>query len=95
MKNTTATSAAQPRQMNRSRPPLEAILTALEDATSEPFETMDPLYETLDPDALETLCAHAVERQTALEIAFVYAGYDVRVRVDRFGDLTVDVVPEP
>lgn len=73
----------------------EAITGAVVDAVAavaeaDPIE-LPPLYESIDPDALETLFDRQREG-TALEISFSYTGYEIVVEE---GDrITVSAVAE-
>ncbi|MDG5758491.1 hypothetical protein QA600_03960 [Natronococcus sp. A-GB1] len=62
----------------------EAVLDAVGTAADvDPLE-LEPLYAVIDPDAIDSLCAHA--RRTAgnrtHSLRFSYAGFDVDVRTD-------------
>lgn len=62
----------------------EAVITAVADlAGTSPIE-LEPLYDVVDPDALDSLVAHArrVDNGDAHELQFTYEGYDVDVRTD-------------
>ncbi|SIR63192.1 hypothetical protein SAMN05421858_3016 [Haladaptatus litoreus] len=52
---------------------------------------LEPLYETIDPDALDALFAHRTDgtARTTGQITFVHAGYEITVTSDR----TVTVEP--
>ncbi|WP_247730830.1 HalOD1 output domain-containing protein [Halovivax limisalsi] len=73
----------------RDRDLVVAITDAIADATGrEPFE-LEPLYETIDPEALSALFA---ERETAdVSITFQYEGH--AVRIDEAADVHVDAAP--
>lgn len=70
--------------------PTEAVLTAVVEATgrpSTPFETADsesgpdplpPLFETIDPDALDSLAASEGDQGNCL-VTFTYGGCAVSV----------------
>jgi len=51
-----------------------------DDSTSEADESMPlpPLYEAIDPDALDTICQPATD-DTEITITFTYCGYHVTV----------------
>lgn len=56
---------------------LERIVRAVADEEGcDPF-SLPPLYETIDPDALELLFGNS--RSDRLEVIFEYAGYEVVV----------------
>ncbi|MDQ2051818.1 HalOD1 output domain-containing protein [Natronolimnohabitans sp. A-GB9] len=62
----------------------EAVITAVADLTGiSPIE-LEPLYDVVDPDALDSLVAHARRADGAdtHELQFSYEGYDVDVRTD-------------
>ncbi len=66
-------------------------------ASTSPVE-LKPLYETVEPDALDSLVEHARRADNAgtHELWFVYEGYDVSVRSDgqiRIHDSTVPTTP--
>lgn len=70
--------------------PTEAVIQAVADASDRtPMETIEdapPLYESVDPDALDTLLAS--DRSTGLtSVRFAYDGYVVTV--DNTGAVTV------
>jgi len=55
----------------------------------DPIDLETPLYETVDPDALDALVGAPTpaERQQLLHVVFEYHGYEVRVSAD--GDVSV------
>jgi Halobacterial output domain 1 len=53
-----------------------AVITAVTDANGTKPAT--PLYEAIDPDALEDLYHHASPK-----VSFEYAGYSVTIHTDR------------
>lgn len=66
----------------------ETVITAVAAATdADPLE-MDPLYETIDPDALDRLCRPS-DASPTLQLQFSMAGCEIEVR----GDGTVTVTP--
>lgn len=50
-------------------------------ANCEGVDPLDlpPLYEAVDPDALDALTGASVGRDSALQVEFSYCGYDVTV----------------
>lgn len=60
-----------------------AIVAEVADRTGADPAALDPLYETIDPDAIDAL----LERRFEGRIEFEYAGFEVRVE----GDGTIDV----
>lgn len=66
----------------------ETVITAVATAIdADPLE-MDPLYDSIDPDALDRLCGPSTASPT-LQLQFSLAGCEVEVR----GDGTVTVTP--
>lgn len=66
----------------------ETVITAVAAVTdADPLE-MEPLYETIDPDALDRLCRPS-DASPTLQLQFSLAGCRVEVR----GDGTVTVTP--
>lgn len=62
--------------------PSERIVTAVASLTdTDPLE-LTPLYEAVDPDALDSLFAHAAVAEDGHELWFSYEGFDVGVRSD-------------
>lgn len=45
-------------------------------------EDLDPLYDTIVPDALETMIQHADKHNSPVEDAFTIDGYRISVRDD-------------
>lgn len=63
----------------------ECVLAAIEDARGiEPLEFEQPLFEVIDPDALDALFRHD---GSDVSVEFSYLGYDVHVSSD--GHVTV------
>lgn len=53
-----------------------------------PATHLQPLYESIDPEALETLVEHERTEQSPVTVQFEYAGY--RVVVSSHGPLVVE-----
>ena len=71
--------------------PSEAVVTTVAALDGVPPTELAPLYDAVEPDALDALFDHA-ERQDRpgdQRLCFAYAGYDVTV----CGDGTVSVSP--
>lgn len=64
----------------------QVIRTVAETTDTDPLE-LPPLYETIDPDALDAL----VENMTTGTISFTYAGRDLTVNSD--GIVTIEEPP--
>lgn len=69
------------------------VVRALGDATDREPSALSPLYESVDPDALDTLCEHARDRSTPLRVAFAHDGVDVEVEVSADGQIRIDAAP--
>lgn len=67
----------------QSRPVYEQVIYAVANANGVDPTDLDPLYDTIDPDALDSLFGSGTEGT----IAFAYEGHDVAVN----GDDTVAV----
>ncbi|WP_339105248.1 HalOD1 output domain-containing protein [Haloterrigena salinisoli] len=61
----------------------EAVITAVAALVGKRPVDLEPLYEAVDPDALDSLIDHARRADTGShELWFPYAGYEVGVRSD-------------
>jgi len=60
-------------------PPSTAIVEAVSTSADTPAVELPPLYEVVDPDALDALFA---DGQAFGVVTFEYAGHDVTVRAD-------------
>lgn len=69
-------------QRETANPSLSVVRTVSEESGTDTME-LPPLYETIDPDALDA----AIDDLETGEIAFKYAGYSVTV--DATGDIAV------
>jgi hypothetical protein len=70
--------------------PLTTTIVEMIGTISEtPADDLTPLYETIDPDALEELLAPGGDSPSAAGIWFHYAGYRVTVR----GEGEIEVTP--
>lgn len=64
-----------------------AVVTAVADATGQSPLEMDPLWESIDTDALETLLSDTDRTGLSLTVSFTYCGCTVTVTDD---DIQVD-----
>lgn len=55
------------------------VVEGIADVTDQDPERLDPLWESVDPEALDSFVAHASESATAYQITFRYQGYTVEV----------------
>lgn len=71
------------------------VVTAVARARGVDPTDLPPLYEHIDPEALDALVTHDVSRarQANLEITFAFAEYGVTVRSD--GEVVVSGPPTP
>jgi hypothetical protein len=60
----------------------EAVVSAVGAVTDSDPLHLEPLYNVIDPDALDSLCAHARSPAEAHRLRFSYEGFDVDVRTD-------------
>lgn len=62
----------------------EAVVTAVAAVSGKRPVDLEPLYEAVDPDALDALIDHARrgDDDGTHELWFAYAGYDVGLRSD-------------
>jgi len=66
----------------------ERIVEKTAKATDTDTLEQPPLYDAVDPEALDTL----IERMSSGEVEFVYAGHDVTVESD--GTITLEERPD-
>lgn len=88
-----STSAKSAHASPDSQSGSEAVITAVADAKG--VSTVDvnpPLYEVIDPDALDTVVASMTRRPDELtgRVEFPYSGYEVTIT----GDGHVSVTPD-
>jgi len=75
--------------------PSEAVIYQV--ANHENVDPMDlsPLYDVVDPDALDSLVGTANGNGADLQIEFTYAGYNVTVTGDGAVEVDDAIVPHP
>ncbi|GAB3666940.1 HalOD1 output domain-containing protein [Halopiger thermotolerans] len=73
----------------------EAVVTAVADLIDADPTSISPLYDAVDPDALDSLVAHARRADDAgtHELRFAYEGFDVGVRTD--GRIQIEAANAP
>lgn len=80
MAESDSTTGDLPRSVEVSVTPAEsvsdAVVMAISDETSTPVEECEPLYDAVNPDALDALCS-SFSGDGA--VSFAYNGYDVTV----------------
>ena len=74
--------------MQKKIEPSIAVLEAVSEAKETCATELPPLYEVVDPDALDRIFS---DRRTSGSVTFQYAGYTVSARSDR----TIEIVPAP
>ncbi|AEM59461.1 hypothetical protein HISP_19815 (plasmid) [Haloarcula hispanica N601] len=72
---------------NQYESPSEAIVTAIAAKESVTETSLPPLYNRIDPDALDTLVAG--QTNDDIQISFTYSGYTVRIRDSE----TIEITP--
>ncbi|GGK71158.1 HalOD1 output domain-containing protein [Haloarcula sebkhae] len=72
---------------NQYESPSEAIVTAIATKESVTETSLPPLYNQIDPDALDTLVAG--QTNDDIQISFTYSGYTVRIRDSE----TIEITP--
>lgn len=77
---------------HESDSPMTAILDAVAAREGTDVKDLPPLYEAIDPDALETLFEPTRQGPTRTgRLEFTYSGYVVTLVCDRDGTLDVSV----
>lgn len=59
--------------------PCETIFERVADREGVDPLDLDPLAETIDPDAIDALVGRSAREDSGLQITFAYHGYDVTV----------------
>ena len=69
--------------------PAEGVVGAVSELTGTPPETMDPLFDAIDPGALNTLCGRdpRTQKRTPRSVSFQFHGCAVAV----YGDGRIEV----
>lgn len=65
-----------------STDPSTAVVEVVATAANCPPTATEPLYNAIDPDALDGLVRSAETRPTDVTVEFAFAGYDVTVSSD-------------
>lgn len=74
--------------------PSEAVVSRIADAEGVDTDQITPLYDVIDPEALNTLIEDTDSSRAPLEIGFTYQGYDVTVTGDGVVHLDEDETPD-
>ena len=82
--DTPELTPAHERRFDSSERPSEAVVTAVSAVSGVSPTALEPLFGAVEPDALDSLVAHAQRTDVPDEhhIRFSYAGFDVEVRGD-------------
>ena len=64
---------------DRSERVSERVITSLAAVTGTEPTALDPLYDSIDPDALDRLVDHARDSDGTHEISFFHAGHEITV----------------
>lgn len=59
------------------------VVEGIADVTDRDPKRLDPLWKSVDPEALDSFVAHASESATACQVTFQYQGYTVEVVDDQ------------
>ena len=70
------------------RPSVRVISEVAEREGIDSVDIDTPLYEVIDPDALDSLFASAGQHTHGCHVIFTYAGHEVTVRADGTVDVT-------
>ena len=73
--------------------PSEAVVARIANTEGVEATELTPLYDAIDPDALDALVASADRDETPLEIEFTYHGYDVTVTTEGVVHIDEDKSP--
>lgn len=85
LESTTEESPIERYHAAPDQSPSEAVVTAVAEASGRAVtagdgaDALDPLYDAIDPDALDTLFATDADGAGATAVEFVYEGYEVTV----------------
>jgi len=63
--------------------PSEAVVSTVAGATAQSPLEMQPLFEVIDPDALDRLLGEGGEPNSSMRITFRYCGYRITVTPNR------------
>jgi hypothetical protein len=60
------------------------VVTSIADLTDREPNDLEPLWDSVDPEALDSFVDHASGLSTPYQIAFQYEGYTVEIVEDRW-----------
>jgi hypothetical protein len=60
------------------------VVSSIADLTGQDPDGLEPLWNTMDPEALDSFVAHASESSTSYQLAFQYQGYTVKIAKNRW-----------
>lgn len=87
--NGVAESSSVPEGVERQELPSTATVMAVAAAAGVEPDALPPLYDTIDPDALDDLFRSPHAIRSDVRVSFTYAGCDVVVAGD--GDVSVEL----
>ncbi|WP_435075579.1 HalOD1 output domain-containing protein [Halorubrum sp. HHNYT27] len=56
-----------------------SVVSSIAELTGRDPNDLDPLWDSVDPEALDSFVDHASDRSTPCRIAFEYEGYEVEL----------------
>lgn len=89
MMEQSATAANLSADLALDRTPSEAVVDAVAEAEGADPTTLPPLFDAVDPDALDSLfeTTSVAPAASTAQVTFSYAGYEVTVEADGAVDL--------
>lgn len=73
-----------------SEPPSQQVVTAVaREEGLAPHELASPLYDTINPEALDAIFANTRPNATPTSILFEYHGYEIEIEGTTAADITV------
>ncbi|OYR38138.1 hypothetical protein DJ82_12750 [Halorubrum sp. Ib24] len=68
----------------------QIVVESIADLTDREPEDLEPLWDYVDPEALNSFVAHAADASTPCRLAFRYQGYTVEIVENRWLRLVPD-----
>ncbi|AEH37155.1 HalOD1 output domain-containing protein [Halopiger xanaduensis] len=69
------------------------VIQTITELTGQEPDELEPLWDSVDPEALDSFVARAEETETPCRLAFEYQGYTVKIDAD--GELRIAPSEEP
>jgi len=60
------------------------VVSSIADLTGQDPDGLEPLWNSVDPEALDSFVAHASESSTSYQLSFQYQGYTVEIVKNRW-----------